>query len=659
MKLVKLQLEGFMGFRGKVELVLDDLGLVHIAGVNLDDPGSNSNGAAKTTILEGLTWVLFGEGLPRPKGDKEQGVRADEVLNDQLRKQCYGSVDLEDEDQVHFQVERWRKYKNADGPRSSGVRLKIGDDAGPWEDTEALDEKETNRLICQQLGLDRDIWCRGIIFGQESAFNFCEATAKSRTEILTTVMGVEILDTWLNNCRDEKRALTTKMAEVGGKLEILAAERDRLAAEDGTVRVNEWELQRAGRVSYQQTHVAGIEAQGKELAAKLAACPQPPPLPDPLTFRVPEELVLEEQRSRAALTEQRLAHTRVERDLRYAHGQLSAADFNGLPVCQTCLQPITDQHKESCRAEAQKMIDSTQVLFQEAVVVLGQRSAEVAAVTQQLAAAQQQADAALREHGSRTAAREQVMRGRGQIEQQIAAARSSWQREHGQIALIEAEGNPHLAYQAELEQRRAQNFSALSLAMVEQAEIGQALDIALWWEKELPRFRTWLFDAVVDTLAAEANRWLRIMSGGVMWVQISTTKQVGKRLKDELDVQVYRWQPDGSVTTRSYRTWSGGEKRKIVLAVDLGLSRLMADRASKAYKFAALDEVDRHLDAKGREGLRQVLEELRREKETLLTITHDAEFRASFDTEILVTKENGISRLETRDAQRESHQAVR
>lgn len=186
----------------------------------------------------------------------------------------------------------------------------------------------------------------------------------------------------------------------------------------------------------------------------------------------------------------------------------------------------------------------------------------------------------------------------------------------------------------------------LAVAEKEQAEIGRALDVCLWWDRELPRFKTWMFDSVVDGLAAEANRWLKVMSGGVIWIQVTTQREVAKRLKDEIDVQIYRWNPDGTVTCRPYRLWSGGEKRRVALAVDLGLSRLLASRAGKAYRFTALDEIDRHLDEKGREGLRQVLDELRAEKDTCAVITHDKDFRASFDNEVLVTRRSGAIKLE-------------
>jgi DNA repair exonuclease SbcCD ATPase subunit len=211
---------------------------------------------------------------------------------------------------------------------------------------------------------------------------------------------------------------------------------------------------------------------------------------------------------------------------------------------------------------------------------------------------------------------------------------------------LAGETNPHLVAQQTHEAVVQANFDQCAALTHDQESAAKSLEIRLWWEKELPRFKTWLFDSIVDVLAAEANRWLGIMSGGVIWIQITTTKKLAKGVKDELDVQIFRWQPDGTITSRPYRIWSGGEKRRVALAVDLGLSRLMAQRAAKAYRFIALDEVDRHLDDRGREGLKQVLDELRSEKDTVLTISHDPSFRASFDREITVTKFGGKVRVE-------------
>lgn len=647
MKLIELFVENFMGLSGTHSLLLDQLGLVHVAGVNADDPGNNSNGAGKSTILEALTWGLFGEGLPRPQGNSEQGVRADEVLNDTLGRQCRVVVQLA-EDDITYRVERWRKWKSdPKGRQSNGQLLAID-----GEITESLDEKETNRLVCEALGITHDIWCRGVVFGQESGFNFCDATAKSRQDILTTVMGLEEIDTWLERCRDEKRALTNKLATVDGKLEVLASERDRLAAEQPAKEIQAWEQQRSERLAHMMLRLTEIEARGKQLKVDLDGIVVPgEPAPNPV------QPVNESEQSGfgSALSEAQARKHEAQSRVRTIDGesarimQLSPSSAEAL--CPTCQQVITTEHVSRCLDKLAAMKESVE----QEVLGLQERENEAQIVwnhaQQQIKAKRAEWQQAESERQRLIAERATVAQRHQLIERQLLVTRTDWHEQSQQIELVKGEVNPHMAYQAEMEGRIERNAAELEEAREEQQRIAQALDVCIWWDKELPRFKTWMFDAVTDTLAAEANRWLGIMSGGVIWVQITTTKQVAKRLKDELDVQIYRWQPDGTIVSRPYRVWSGGEKRRVALAVDLGLSRLMAQRASKAYRFLALDEVDRHLDDRGKDGLRQVLDELRRDKETVITVTHDPEFRASFDTEIVVTRQNSQTRMEIRDGQ--------
>jgi DNA repair exonuclease SbcCD ATPase subunit len=564
------------------------------------------------------------------------------------------AVDLRDEDGTWYQVERWRKYKAAGESRqSSGVRMCIEDSEGcPQQCHEALDEKETNRLICEKLGLDRDIWCRGVVFGQESAFNFCEATAKDRTAILTTVMGVEVIDTWLERCRDEKRALSTKMAESGGKLEIARQALSRAEGEHPETRLQQWEAEREADLAAADKRLANMAARGKKLFYDLEVFkgtqprPKVPPMPPPVS----DVAVRAAREAWQASTAEKARADATAGVLKRRVEQLQGLE---LGECPTCLQPVTEEHKGPCVAAAQLELDGFGPVMAGVLEVCQGRKEALDAAEAAYRAAQaerERATGAVMQAQQAASSWDNSVRA---LTSQLEIARQGWKLENERRGRVASQANP-FADLVEKHQKRLETLRwELAALEDEQKGIGEALDVALWWEKELPRFRTWLFDSVVDTLAAEANRWLRIMSGGVIWVQISTTRAVGKRLRDELDVQVYRWQPDGSVTTRSYRTWSGGEKRRVALAVDLGLSRLLADRASKAYRFLSLDEIDRHLDAQGREGLRQVLDELRRDKETILTITHDQEFRASFDTEVLVTKRGGVSNLEVRGVREE------
>lgn len=703
MKPVQVVIENFMGLRGEHTIDLANQGMLHIAGRNEDDPGNDSNGSGKSTILEAITWCIFGKGLPRPQGNSEKGVAADEVLNDTLKKQCKVTVDLT-EGEVTYAVERWRKWKpEKKGKATNGVRLWINS-AEP-DGIEALDEAETTRLITEHLGITYDIWSRGVVFGQESQFNFCDATASQRSEILTTVRALEEIDTWMRKCRDEKGALGTKAAEQGGRVSVLEANLVQLRSDDPKARVDAWEAARQRRLSALYAQRDAAEALGKAKKAELDAVVLGEPPPEPATTMPPEPPapppVVEPplppepppvdesgvEQALKLLTEAQGARVAAEQRVQALQAVVKKAEeVNSLETCPTCQQHIQEEHKAQCLAVAVADVDaaqealaaaqgleaSRQEAYRQAHAQAQESSRErVAAIQAAQAAhraqvaqlhearnaqiAQQQAaraaqvaesQAALRAWQEAMRAHQELQRQRQAIEAQLTKARAEWKQAATDAALVAVEVNPHTEVAAQHAARVEAAEKELEAAKEEHRRIARAQDVCLWWEKELPRFKTWLFDAVVDELASEANRWLKIMAGGVIWIEITTQKQVGKNLRDELDVKIYRWNSDGTTTCRPYRIWSGGEKRRVALAVDLGLSRLMSRRASKPYSFLALDEIDRHLDAKGREGLRLVLAELRHEKETTMVITHDPAFRASFDAELTVTKSRGTTSME-------------
>lgn len=664
MRLLSLTAENFGSYVGKHELSLDKLGLVQVSGRNLDDPANDSNGSGKSTLLEALTWCLFGEGLPRRQGNTEKGISADEVCNDRLGKQCSVEVLLED-DQVEpsptIGVVRWRKYKTGDQKRSNGVTIQIGDAAGPVSCDTYLDISEGDRRICQVLGIDRDIWCRSVIFGQESQFNFCEATSKERADILTTVLGLEQVDRWLGRARDERTTLRAELANLEGQYAVVAGQQAKRQDENPEVLVERWEGERGARLAGARAALTAIEEQGKRIKAELTD-------EEGAKERVQQAIAAEAAANAAlppvdyndaAMT--RLVAARAALATAHQVAQATLATLTKLQgqgaTCPLCGQEIKDREQTISQLSAQYTEESAR-----RDMAAGVLSTVEAAWNEAQAKAQAQRGSVLDQIQAARAARveaEQRVTANSLIRSRLEASRAAWQAQVRTIKAIEAEVNPYV------EVARARLAELATLA-AERAELDQkllgvrtAIAILDWWEVELPRFKTWLFDSIVDALAAEANRWLRIMSGGVIWIQVSTTKQLKSgETRDDLDVTVWRWNPDGTTISRPYRLWSGGEKRRVALAVDLGLSRLMASRASKAYRFLALDEIDRHLDAQGREGLRSVLDELRSERETCLIITHDPELRASFDVELAVTKQGGCSRLEVKRG-KETREEVR
>ena len=95
-----------------------------------------------------------------------------------------------------------------------------------------------------------------------------------------------------------------------------------------------------------------------------------------------------------------------------------------------------------------------------------------------------------------------------------------------------------------------------------------------------------------------------------------------------------------------YISLSGGERRKIDLAVLLGLQQLLALSSKEESNLMFFDEIAENLDQDGLDGLYILLSELKKEK-TLFVITHNNYLKSLMDNvrTLTITKNKGISTL--------------
>ena len=115
---------------GQADIDLSNRGLCRIAGENSDDTTSSSNGAGKSSIIEGLYWALFGETLRNIKS-------ADGVVNNRVGKDCSVAVCLHEEG-TRYRIERYRKHSK----HKNNLYLYIND-----VDSRGKDNKETQQYI--------------------------------------------------------------------------------------------------------------------------------------------------------------------------------------------------------------------------------------------------------------------------------------------------------------------------------------------------------------------------------------------------------------------------------------------------------------------------------------------------------------------------------
>jgi DNA repair exonuclease SbcCD ATPase subunit len=152
----------------------------------------------------------------------------------------------------------------------------------------------------------------------------------------------------------------------------------------------------------------------------------------------------------------------------------------------------------------------------------------------------------------------------------------------------------------------------------------------------LPSF---MLDSVVPYITERANYYLGILSDHDIKINLSTQIELksGER-RDKIDVA---WEIEGA---KDYPP-SGGQWKKMEIAVDLALMDLVGNRSNGDLGFLALDEILDGLDAESRNRVVDLLEHLKKQKETIFVITHDPDVSDVFEQSIVVEKTDGVSSL--------------
>lgn len=115
MNVLGAEFEGFKSFRHRTKLTVHR-GLTYITGQNLDSPKMDSNASGKTTLLDFICWMLYGQIPSR--------VKKDDVINSNS-KMVWGRLELEGctiertKERNKSEVLRYRKAGDADWTKDS------------------------------------------------------------------------------------------------------------------------------------------------------------------------------------------------------------------------------------------------------------------------------------------------------------------------------------------------------------------------------------------------------------------------------------------------------------------------------------------------------------------------------------------------------------
>lgn len=257
----RLVISGFLSYRERVEI---DLSPLHIACI------TGENGAGKSSLLDAMTWALFG---------KFRGSSNESVINSTLAAQGgtrgnppTAEVTFEFEyEGVLYQILR----KQPLGRTQIGEFSALNAETGKWTLLTEQNKRGTDSKITELLGLGYDTFVNASFFLQGQADKFTRANATERKKILSEILNLQIWEVYKSKTQErerelnaEKKAAADQLASLGAEIakeEILQTEYEELLASVASIQAK-FDL---ANQKYQTAQTA--EAQFKTQSADIAA----------------------------------------------------------------------------------------------------------------------------------------------------------------------------------------------------------------------------------------------------------------------------------------------------------------------------------------------------------------------------------------------------
>lgn len=203
---VQLSLRNFLSYRDPAEL---DLSGIHLAAI------TGSNGAGKSTILDAITWALFGKS--RAKSDDDLVTRT-EVANGATAEVIF-IFELEG---ALYRIIR-RKVAGKSIELEFHARA-VDDTADRWQVRTEAKVRETQAEIEKLLRMNYDVFTNASFLLQGKADEFTTKTPDKRKEILAEILGVSQWDAYKDLAAERRKATENEASSVDRQLVEIEAE---------------------------------------------------------------------------------------------------------------------------------------------------------------------------------------------------------------------------------------------------------------------------------------------------------------------------------------------------------------------------------------------------------------------------------------------------
>jgi len=200
---LKLSLSGFLSYRQPVTLDFTSFDLACISG---------ANGAGKSSLLDAVTWALFGQARKRDESLINTACDAAEVTLDFL-----------------YEDNTYRVHRVNKRGKSSSVDFFIQippaqDNSNGWKTLSERTLRATDILIEKTLRLDYETFINASFFLQGKADQFATQRPADRKRILSSILGLDIWEAYRERASLERRQQEGEITTLDGRLHEILVE---------------------------------------------------------------------------------------------------------------------------------------------------------------------------------------------------------------------------------------------------------------------------------------------------------------------------------------------------------------------------------------------------------------------------------------------------
>ncbi|MFZ5909908.1 MAG: AAA family ATPase [Chloroflexota bacterium] len=681
---LQLKLSGFLSYRDPVEVDFTSFDLACISG---------QNGAGKSSLLDAITWALFGQA--RGKSDQVINLHPDV-------KAAEVSLTFSYEGNVYRIIRILPRGKGTllEFQIAEGESREQGVENSAWRPLTERTLRDTQARIAATLRLDYDTFVNASFFLQGKADQFTQQNASQRKQVLGSILGLEVWEDYRERTAERRKGIEKEIAgiehaiadieaelaeEEARKRRLMELEADlkRLAGARKTQEAALESLRQAAAMLDQSlaAEKARLEEERRGLRGQFSVISDQSAAIGELTLKiegarlalVETEAALEKRSeiegARNAAREE-FATLKAENELRKLEMDELKARMDQLEsaegaTCPLCGQELSEKHRQSTlkqlkadgkekgdrfranKARMDELAKQTAGLETQAARLANAErerltlSNSVTQWTERIEAAQK----AVRQWESVGAARLK------EVETLLASEKFAAEVKKPGVSLDEAERA--LLQLQEQENAKNQEVGAARqrvevLASLRQRKTGLAAER----EEKLQRIArhktlehafgkdgvpALLIEQALPQIEARANELLDRLSSGAMSVRFVTQAEYKDKkrddLKETLDIQI----SDGA-GMRDYEMYSGGEAFRVNFAIRLALSEVLAQRKGARLQTLVIDEGFGSQDSQGRQRLVEAINLVKDDFAKILVITHLDELKDAFPNRIEVEK---------------------